>query len=28
MKIEKNVDGRGRGPLILADFAFIPSIRG
>jgi hypothetical protein len=24
---EKNVDGRGRGPLIFADFPFIPSIR-
>jgi hypothetical protein len=22
---EKNVDGRGRGPLIFADFPFIPS---
>jgi hypothetical protein len=25
---EKNVDERGRGPLIFSDFPFIPSIRG
>jgi hypothetical protein len=25
---EKNVDGRGHGPLIFADFPFIPSIQG
>jgi hypothetical protein len=25
---EKNVDARGRGPLIFVDFPFIPSIRG
>jgi hypothetical protein len=28
MKNEKNVDGRGRSPLIFADSSFIPSIRG